>query len=209
MNDNVTFLGEVCGEALGISNATLIETFNLPTTNIQNQQEPWLRFTIDGKTVLVAKKPLLHSVSWDTLEECGVVFGNNVIEVGDFKYKIRLLSGVSKTPGINEIGFDSQSTHGSEWNRLMYRVHSGVHTDPKNVMDSNPHAALADYSDSDLIMYPTFGLGSKTWCMESAGSEDYKVIRGYSGVSALSRDLSSTPHVNGGWRPVLELVGVR
>lgn len=205
MLDDLVFHGEVLPSEIGIDGHILSEHLNLTAGQAQFPGEPWLKFTLDGKTIYLAKKPLRYALSWDQLNEVGAVDGSATIARNGKSYRVRLLRGTAKAPGINEVGFDTPSTHGSEWNRIMYRIHNGKHTDPKNKTNSNPLPKLANYGDDDLLLYPSFGHGSRCWCADSVG-DNYRVIRGYSGVSNLYRELTSALHIKSGWRPVLELI---
>ena len=205
------FLGEVPSNDF-IDGETLANHIRLTEGVICNIDTPWLKFLLDGNIIYVAMKPLMHSVSWDDINKCGAVFENEgaTINIDSNTYDITLLSGANRNCILSGqcYGFDMDFTHTSEWNRLMYPVHSGVHEDNDNPSTpSVSYAQWATYSDSDLGVRYTPDRGTAAWVQETQHTNDAKCFnRGYNGVTYVC---SSTPTVatsDFGWRPVLRTI---
>jgi len=207
------FYGEVGGGEL-ITYGELATTVGLSSGVLQHDAESaWLKFALDGGIIFVAKKPARHTISWNTLNASSLVSGSTTITIGSLQYKVRLLKGANTDPtdwGDDGLwkGYDIDLTHGSEWNRLMYPIHSGVHTDA-----SNPTAASvtynqwANYSDGDLLVHHDFGDGRIAWTQETSGGDNtQRTGRGPFGITYLHANPSTAENSNFGWRPVLELV---
>ena len=182
-------------------------------------ESAWLKFSLDGKTLIVSKKTLRHSISWEDLNAAGVVFGsqNTTITIGENTYIVRLLKGAASDPTVQGAdglwhGYDIAGAHGSEWNRLLYPIHSGVHTDANNPTthsdpNATPFGSWASYSDAGLLVHSNFGNGSYSWTQETNGSSStHRVFRGGFGVSTFHRSTATTASTYYGWRPALELV---
>jgi hypothetical protein len=201
------FYGEVGPEEF-ITYGALSTLVGLSAGTLQHDAESlWLKFSLDGSPLYVMKKPARHTVSWDQLHAAGLVFGTNTVEVQGLTYQVRLLRGAASDPTTDDIGFDIPTSHGSEWNRLLYPIHSGVHTNTNNpTVHTDPTAApfgsWAQYSDSDLVLRDTDN-GRLTWCQETAATSTQRVYRGNPGVTTLFRNTSSTTRSDVGWRAVL------
>lgn len=199
----VEFLGEVPVSELITGNA-LASAIGLKAGTAQHSNEPWLHFELDGKTLYVAKKPYRYNLSWNQIHACGAVFGTSTVVINGLTYKVRLLTGADTDPTPAPSGYDPAGTHSSEWNRLIYNVHNGVHTSSGN---PTPPGHWPLYSDRDLVVYWSVGNGSWSWCQETrASNTNQRVQRGNSGVSNLGFAGASNPGTPYGWRPVLELV---
>ena len=194
--------GEELASAIGLSSGTA-----------QHSDEPWLHFRLDDVILYVAKKPYRRSLTWNSINSAGAVFGTKTIDINGKTYKVRLLKTVATgnryTGGIS--GYDKEDAYGSEWNRLMYPIHSGIHTQAKNPTpvsgEGIEFGTLAKYTDSDLITHNTTGDGSRTWCQETPNiNPASRVHRGDNGVSHLEWNAATNLTSSYGWRPVLELV---
>ncbi len=69
-------------------------------------------------------------------------------------------------------GYDPIQAYGSEWNRLMYPIHSGNHTNTQNPSPVSGEkirfGTIAKYTDTDLVVdYRTLDNGSYSWCQET------------------------------------------
>ena len=117
------------------------------------------------------------------------------------------MKGANTDPtGTDATGYDLAYTHTSEWNRLMYPIHSGVHTNTSNPSTpSVPYAQWATYSDSDLLVHNSFGNGSYSWTQETPATSTQRLRRGYNGVAFVSSFLATTTTTSYGWRPCLRL----
>ena len=110
------------------------------------------------------------------------------------------------TTGSDATGYDLAYTHNSEWNRLMYPIHSGIHTNENNPSTpSVPYAQWATYSDSDLLVHTSFGNGSYSWTQETPTTSTQRLIRGRLGVTFVTRNTATATSPSFGWRPCLRL----
>lgn len=170
----------------------------------------WLHFedTVDGLTKYISKRPLRHSISWDSIHAVGAVFGTRTVVVNGETYKVRLLSGANTDPATGSSGFDAQNTHGSEWNRLMYWISAKPFGDSSNTLQSEGITVgnWASYSEADLLMHYNHGDGSYQWCQETGTAGNQRVLRGYFGVSYSGQNASTAVTSVRGWRVCLELV---
>lgn len=191
--------GDSLAVALSISAGTSI-----------NSSTDWMKFSLDGKTLLVPQKNIRTSISWTNLSAATVIFGTKLVTIGGRQYKVRLFKGCP--PGMNqsanENGFDTPSGVGSEWNRLMYHVAGKPFADVSNTLASEG-ITVGDWAQYSEAALNVSGVGSSSWCQETHASNAlYQLFRGgaSAGVSrhnAISRATASTVV---GWRPVLELV---
>lgn len=186
---NAGFFGEVPVSELidGIELASLI---GLTNGIAQHSDEPWLKFSHQGKILYIAKKPYRHGISWTQIHARSAVFGTDpsVIEIGGVTYKCRLLTGGNADPAQRA---------GGEWNDLIYPIHVN---DPEE-------RDWATYTDADLLTHNSHGSGAYSWCQETdASGSTARVIRGHSGVLSIIYHTASASASPYGWRPVLELV---
>ena len=216
------FFGEVPTSEL-ITGDDLATAIGLIAGTSQYSTEPWLKFALDDNIIYIAKKPYRHTVSWEHIYQAGAVYGTGDnglypsggnrlqdanISVDGFSLDVTLLKGTNTDPAIyTSNGWDMDYTHTSEWNRLMYPVHSGVHTDSRNPSSpSVPYAQWATYSDSDLIVDYRTGNGSVTWVQEAQNTDTtVRFGRGNIGVTYVSRVTTANASSNIGWRPALRL----
>jgi hypothetical protein len=202
----VDWYGEVSAEKL-IDGIELAKLIGLTAGTAQHSNAGWLHVGLDRTELLIAKRPLRHSVSWDHLNAVNAVYGNRTVEINGQQYKVRLPKGANSDPASTVTGYDAPHSHGSEWNRIFYRLTNDVYLEAQNTKASEtPFTHLAQYSEADLILdyrVPEPN-GSYSWCQETAGV--YRVIRGYRGVSHFTRVTPSGVISQLGWRPVLEKV---
>ena len=225
------FYGEVASTDF-ITGDALASAIGLSAGTSQHNTSDWLKFASNGQVILVPKLTFRHSVSWEQIYQAGAVYGDDtngsnpsgaarlqdaVVTVDGFDYRVRLLRGAGADPTVQGAdglwyGYDIDLSHGSEWNRLLYPIHSGVHTDANNPTthsdpNATPFGSWASYSDADLLVHNSFGNGSYSWCQETNGDNtDNRVIRGYNGVSFFFRNTATATNAFYGWRPALELV---
>jgi len=204
------FLGEVTSNGF-IDGESLANHIGLTEGVLCNVDKPWLKFILDGNIIYVAKKPLMHSVSWDAINSCGAVFENEGanIDINSDTYDITLLRGFKGNIDSNKelYGFDKYETHNSEWNRLMYPIHSGVHTDANNPSSpSIPYVQWASHTDRDLGVHYTLERGTATWVQETQNTDaSIRFLRGSLGVTYVTRATSTAAYGNFGWRPALRI----
>ena len=216
------FFGEVPVTEL-ITGDDLATQIGLTQGTSQFSNEPWLKFALDDNIIYVAKKPYRHTVSWEHIYQAGAVYGTGDnglypsggnrlqdanISVDGFSLDVTLLRGTNTDPAIyTGSGYDMDYTHTSEWNRLMYPIHSGIHTSSSNPSSpSVPYAQWATYSESDLLVQENFGNGSSSWIQETQNTNtSSRFVRGRFGVTYADRGTSTNAFNNIGWRPALRL----
>ncbi|MDD2297321.1 MAG: hypothetical protein PHX79_05850 [Sphaerochaetaceae bacterium] len=197
------FFGEVHPDAL-LNGVMLAKELGLTAGTIQNTDAPWLKFALDGKTLFVAKKTLRHTIPWNSINAVNAVYGDKIISVKGFNYRVRLMKTGTTDPMVS---YNGTCNHGSEWNRIMLPIHIEAKDKtwafPANVEADIPYWGI-DYTDEDLLTHYNHGTGSYSWCQETYSSN--RVFRGSSGVSYSNNSSPSYSAGSSGWRPVLELV---
>jgi hypothetical protein len=167
----------------------------------------WLKFAYEGKILLRPMKAIRMAISWDSINDASVVFGDKTVTIGELDFKVRLMKGALTNPSKD--GNPDRGAIGSEWNTLMLPIHEEAPSDwanPKFVNSPTEDWAV-DFTDGDLLTHHNYGKGSYVWCQETIeGSGDSRVIRGYYGVSNSGLFPSSDSSSYLGWAPVLELV---
>ncbi len=171
-----------------------------------NSNGSWLGFALNGKKLLVAKTPIRQSISWSHLNTAGVVHGKQVVVLGQTML-CRLLSGANADPCQAVTGNDQATTHGSEWNRLLYHVSSTIALPAGQSVSSEGITTgdWAQFSDTELGIQGAM-TARFNWCKEVWGSGVNRLVRGSGGITNMNRDTTSTTSAIYGWRPVLELV---
>ena len=97
------YFGEVSA-ANFISGDDLCELLGLTDGISQNSDAGWLKYNNNEEIIYVAKKSIRHTISWDSINAVGAVFGNSVVAIGNHIFAVRLLSS-------------------AEWDKLIYPVH--------------------------------------------------------------------------------------
>lgn len=193
--------GTSLAQILGIGNTT-------PEVLINNDSG-WLKFVHQGKIKYVAKKPFMHTVSWDDIAKAEAVYGNRTVRIGSRLYRVSLLSGAEADPSswtTSSTATDNKGA-GSEWNELVYRVHTTVATDGTATSHGGKQVGSNwwNFTDADIVV--TTGNGRITWCKETLSyNTAYRVIRGDGSLSYFSNATSSAASANYGWRPCLTLI---
>jgi len=200
------FFGEVSASEL-ITGDALASECGISQGTSQHSTAGWLKFALDGKILFVAKKPIRHTISWDTINTADCVYGNKTIQIGGLTYKVRLMKGALTDPALYNAS--DKGAIGSEWNRLMLPIHVNAPSNwayPANV-DSPTKDWGIDYTDEDLHTHSVYGNGHCSWCQETDNTASYfHIYRGSSGVSSSASDMFYPPGLDFGWRPVLEYV---
>ncbi len=215
------FYGEVPPEEF-ITGDDLATAIGLSAGLSQHSNTPWLKFVLDGRIVFIPKVPIRYDLQWVSIFNAGAVFETGhtdpylgytqdqtaTIEVAGRDFDITLMSGANNNPFDGSAGFDPTHTHTSEWNRLFYPIHSGVHTDDRNPTDpSVAYGTWASYSDEDLLVHYNFGNGSWSYCQETMSTDDQRsLLRGRFGVTHFQDTNKDFNNTDRGWRPVLRLI---
>lgn len=170
----------------------------------QNSTAGWLKFSLDNKTLYVAKKPYRYGLSWVAINGVGATTGTKTININGHTYKVRLLKGRGDGLTTNiAAGYDTTPTANSEWNRLMYHVSGKPFANANNTLASEGISVgdWAQYSEADLYTSNVVSSGYISWCSDPSGSD--KIVRAWYGVSYISFLNSGS---TAAWRPCLELV---
>jgi len=163
-----------------------------------NSTTAWLKFAYQGKILYVAKQPIRHSVSWETLYQSGLVYGVDDVGIhpagananqfsptliGTDGFKTRLLTGGNTDPATGA---------GGEWDQLMVAVTNGT---------------FASLTTTELGVGS--GNGATSWVQEAiSGTLANRVGRGQTSIADYDSVAATTVTATMGWRPVLELTTV-
>lgn len=175
------YFGEVSGEEL-ITYSSLIYDLGLGTlmSPANEAVSTWFKFIYERKVLFVAKRTLGTTISWNTLNEQGLVYGKPFIVPDHGNVNVRLLKGADSDPS---------SVGGGEWDALLRKVVA---------VNNGGTAAWANYSTTDLAM------GNGNVCQETlASNAGYAIVRGSSGIAGFTNTIK-TAASSIGWRPVLE-----
>jgi len=180
-----------------ITGAELVNLLDFREGIDQNSNVGWLRFYVGPGAVcnqsnherilLISKKSLKHTVSWDQINSAGLVYGGTSRTILGQSYRVRIMTGGESrsSPGT-----------GSEWNELICRVH-------EQTPESIPNWETFDTIETNI----TSGDGRYVWCQETPPSNPTeRVGRGGGSLTNWIGFASSGAASNNGWRPVLELV---
>lgn len=176
---------------------------------IHSARPDWLHFRRDGRTLLVAAWPILHSVTWNAIARAGAVRGDGgLLRAGWWFYRqnatVEDIDGREYRVRLVRCG-DHTLDHDSEWNALIGGVHVGdgdFHRYPEGLY------GWIEEPLNDLALVIGTRPGGSTWCMERkrVGIKLHAINRGFLTVS---RHHATVPDFVGwgfGWRPVLELI---
>ena len=176
-----------------------------------NNESGWLKFVHNGKIKYIAKKPFMHTVSWNDIAKAEAVYGNRTVRIGSRLFRVSLLSGAEADPSswITTSTASDNKGAGSEWNELVYRVNVGVPTDGAATSQGGKQVGLNwwNFTDVDMVMTSANGNGSYTWCKETLSfNTATRVGRGYGSLSYFNSNASSSTYTGFGWRPCLTLI---
>lgn len=202
---NSCFKKEVLSKDL-ITYKELAERFFISEGVPIPEDQGWLEFEVEGKTLFISKKYVRHSISWATLYNAGIVAGDNKnfihpigidrveqnkrILINGKQYIVRLLKGCDPTIDKHHGRIDKINSHSlnSEWAKTFKKI----------ITDGI-------YSPDELFIDKDFLYGSITWCQEVV-FDSYRVLTGSRNLSYLSWQPIIYTHQDYGWRPCLELV---
>jgi hypothetical protein len=219
-----------------ISGDSLASTIGLSAGTSQNSTAGWLKFYVGESAacnrlgyayvLFVAKKNFRYDLSWNNIDAAKDVNGTDAaITIGGDDFKVRLLTGGDADPTTNgtySSGCANNLGENSEWNDLLYRVHTDVMTCSDTTIgtssgDENKHggpqvgANWESFSDSDLNV-GGYNPGTLSMCQEVYGlsGSGYegtsRVQRGYYGIAGWTANNAVNTGYLYGWRPCLELV---
>lgn len=172
----------------------------------------WLKFYIDGKVIYTPKRSFQYNLSWDLVNNAGLIDGDRTVVVKGHTYWVRCFKGTSldgiEVPVPPE-ETDTEMTHGSEWNRTMYHISGRPFYNARNQLTSE------GITEGDWAQYPELEIetrgdgsdkifGGHTICQQT--SKHGGITRGGQGVSFINRYSQNNRGWSFGWRPVLELI---
>ena len=214
------FYGEVSPTEF-FSPTELAREVKIAEGTAQFNDTPWLKFAIDGRIIYRTKKPIRHSVSFNTLKDLGLLDGSTTVVKNGITYKVRLMrDGYSNAEDVEN---PNQTIHDSEWNRLMLPIHEGIE---RGSWDDNEFVGAENqdwgigYTDLDLHLFGTTN-GVTQWTYnrevrEVPSEEDGEdmieletirsTARGYYGAPHWEEMDPTTKDNSMGWSPVLEVV---
>ncbi len=176
-----------------------------------NTSDAWLKFydEVDGKTKYFPKQPFKISVSWNQLNNVGVVYGKEIV-IKEHRYICRLIkASLNETSSAAYDAVDDPDTWGSEWNRLMYPICAPTgNAILDKVSPSGPQLGTwAQYNQQHIFFQYWTGTGNVTWCQETAANNPTEAVTfGAGGVALIRLDAKSINSNDRGWRPLLELI---
>jgi hypothetical protein len=190
------------GEVTGIITANDLRTATGVTqgTAMQTGDITWLKFAHQHKTLFIAKQPIQHSISWDHLNEKGVISsfsvgGGKILEINGIFYLVRLMQGSNINPGPDYNAVDSPSgTTGinNEWDNLIIPVHGA--------------GGWAQYTNQQLNVGSS-STGNANFCQEAHQfGTNVAVARGYRSIGDYGYYYINLASTVRGWRPVLEVL---
>lgn len=174
-----------------------------------NNDSGWLKFVHQGKIKYIAKKPFMHTISWNDIAKAEAVYGNRTVRIGSRLFRVSLLSGAEADPSswtTSSTATDNKGA-GAEWNDLIYRVHTDVPTDGTTTSHGGKQVGSNwwNFSDTDIVVGT--GDGRATWCKEALSfNTGNRVIRGDSSLSFFINRSSGSSTSLYGWRPCLTLI---
>lgn len=199
------------GLPTGTSLAQTLGIGNTAPEVLINNNSGWLKFVHNGKIKYIAKKPFMHTVSWNDIAKAEAVYGNRTVRIGSRLFRVSLLSGAEADPSSWALASTASDNKGagSEWNELVYRVNVGVPTDGAATNQGGKQVGLNwwNFTDADMVMTAANGNGSYTWCKETLAFDTaFRVIRGVDSLSYFIYSTSYTASTSHGWRPCLTLI---
>jgi hypothetical protein len=194
------YYGEVTSDTF-INGNDLATQIGLTAGTAFNSDAGWLKFSLDYKTLYVAKRPFKYGISWNSINAIGAVKGTSNITINGKLFLVRLLKG--RSVAGRGSGYDLANTHNSEWNRLMYHV--SVSPNRGNATSEGISVGdWAQFSNTELGILK--GNGGATWTQDL--NSGYATSRVYDNASVayVTDDLPTSAIAFYGWRPCLELV---
>ena len=195
----------------GTSLAQTLGIGNTAPEVLINNDSGWLKFVHNGQIKYIAKKPFMHTVSWNDIAKAEAVYGNRTVRIGSRLFRVSLLTGAEADPTTwtsSSTATDNKGA-GSEWNTLVYRVHVDVPTSGATTYHGGAQVGSNwwNFSNADMVMTSVSGNGSYSWCRETRASNTAaRVLRGFGSLSYFNVNTSSATSTDYGWRPCLTLI---
>jgi len=205
----VGYLGSVSNAALLGSAGDVDRQLNVVSGHRLDAAAPdWLKFDYEGKTLLVAARPLRYGLTWNAIARAGAALGDqSEVRIGSHRYRqdATVVSATGERYRVRLLRCGRSTLDlASEWNALIGGIHGGdgdFRADPHGVYGwLNP-----PFTDDDLGV-GSEGNGRATWCRETLEfhGKTFAVNRGYLTVSRFHATETDFDGAGFGWRPVLE-----
>ncbi|MEK5068067.1 hypothetical protein [Sporosarcina sp. FSL K6-1508] len=156
----------------------------------------------EGKRVLVADRNILTDITWDQLNEQGLVFGREV-KLGGNRFKLRILTGGDRPfEGDYELGGTPSN---NEWDQIIVNLEENTSLPIPTEEDFSEYVSAESFNGNHNKFWNW--AYTLSWCQEKffeAGS--YRVSRGYNSARSFHSTTASYRYVYIGWRPVLEVL---
>ena len=178
----------------GASLAGMLGLAHTDSDKLINTNSGWLKFAHGGQIKYIAKRPFMHSVTWDDIANADAVFGDNMIRIGEHQFRVSIMTGTA-------------SAGTSEWDELMYRVHNRVPIEPDKKFRGAAQVGSNWWNFTDWDIAVGTGLGRYTWCKDTCLEDDTRRVgRGGEALEYLGTAVTRYSSPFCGWRPCLTLV---
>lgn len=173
------------------------------TPAAEANQLQWIKIQDGDKTLLICDRVILVSVSWDSLNSAGWIFGKEVT-IDGAKYKCRALTA-GTGPRTSSDWYSGGTPTNNEWDRFITReeVITGLPAPVSSDLDSS--LVAADRTNAHNQFWNWVGVYS--WCQETySANASLRAIRGCSSARLWNNNTASNVGPSVGFRPVLEVL---
>lgn len=194
------YFGEVTTEEL-ISITELEEQLELAGIGtVFNPSSTWLKMYYQDRILFISKLPLKYGISFDNLNRTGAIYGEGSVAAHGDWFDAKVLGGILEGADVPVVkGNDTEVTHGSEWNDLLYPlISTNVNTGSQDIEN------LANFTEVQLGLTSGNGRNNITSSYWPLNVNEI-VTRGFGNVGNVDSKISSTNDASMGWRVVLEL----
>ena len=145
-----------------------------------NDQIDWLVFNDNGVEKLIPKKSLKYYITWDNINDAGLVYGNKTVTVDGKTYKIRLMRAYNDTVRVDGIDLndnwdDGSYEKGSEWNRMILSLIGVNGTEFNNTKTFRRF----DYNTKQLVEQNMAILANYNWEKDFGGHKNRSTSASY------------------------------
>lgn len=176
-------------ELISLAGITQGTTKNDNYTN-PNDYITWLKFSHNYKTLFVADRTIRYGVSWNHLNDLGLIFGK-VVDIKGQKYLLRVLQGANCNP--SNCSTDSEINNNNEWNSLIGQF--------------TPNTSDSHFKYNDPVNLNS--QGSASICQETYNGDMDEFLSNdafFVGVMSRTRSSKNSTTSEKGYRPVLEVI---
>lgn len=178
------YYGQVTPNDL-ISPEVLTDLLGIDASKIINQENNlWLKFSYNGKTILIAQKPTAKNVSYNELESLNLVIGNRIVTLKDQRYAVRIPKGLAA----------------DDYRELEDLLFHCSENDPRAIFWER-------FTDTELGVGSTGIGGEWNWIFKNQGNPSNYIKLGTGLLSEITTSPASSD-LSRGFRPVLILDGV-